>query len=356
MEINKSDNLTILFLCGRELSYTRNNVLYNALSNRGKVKDISSSHKNYLIRHLIVIYRFLISRRDYDVVFVGFYGQLLVPVVRLFTRKPIIFDAFISTYQTLCFDRKKFSPRSPVGKLAFYLDKYSCNKSNKILLDTNAHIDYFVNTFGIDKNKFLRIFVGADEELFYPRPAVKNKKPIVFTYSAYQPLHGTEYIVEAAKILENKANFIIVGKGIERKKIDNLVAKLKPKNITFIDWVPYKKLPEYISKSDVCLGGHFGNTQKAKMVIAGKTFQFIAMKKPTILTINMANLELFSQQEGMFCEQADEKSLAKKINELITDRKKALTVTNIEHRRFNDEASYTKTTSKMSKLLKEFAT
>jgi glycosyltransferase involved in cell wall biosynthesis len=305
--------LKVLFLCGREATYTRNSTMRKAIAESAEIIDISCSHKNYLVRHLIVVFRFLFNRKEYDLVFVGFAGHLLVPFVHIFTNKPIIFDAFISIYQTLCFDRKKASAKSPIGKLAYYLDKSSCKKSAKILLDTNAHIDYFVKTFGIDRSNFVRVFVGADENIFYPRPAVKNNKPIIFTYSAYQPLHGTEYIIEAAKILEDKADFIIVGKGMERKKIDHLITKLKPKNIKLINWVPYKELPDYIARSDICLGGHFGNTEKAKMVIAGKTFQFVAMERPTLVSDNRANRELFDDTT-YFCIHGSGQSIAKTIN------------------------------------------
>jgi len=262
-------------------------------------------------------------KHDYDLVFIGFFGQPLVPVIKKLTNKPIIFDAFLSAYDTMCFDRKRFKSNSLGGKFFYWLDKHSCELADKILLDTHAHIDYFVNTFGLERNKFQRIFVGADDSIFYPRNMKRKDSTFkVFYYGTYRPLQGIEYIIKSAKKLEshNDIEFEIVGKGPERKKIDTLVQELNIKNIRFIDWVPYEKLPLEIAKADVCLGGHFSHIGKAKRVIAGKTFQFIAMKKPVIVGDNPANRELFEDRENaLLVEMASEYTLADAILELKED-------------------------------------
>ena len=90
---------------------------------------------------------------DITAVFVGFFGQPLVPVIKKLTSKPIVFDAFLSAYDTMCFDRKKFKPDSCAGGFFYWLDKHSCEQSDRIILDTNAHIDYFLKTFGLPKGK-----------------------------------------------------------------------------------------------------------------------------------------------------------------------------------------------------------
>jgi glycosyltransferase involved in cell wall biosynthesis len=251
---------------------------------------------------------------------VGFFGQPLVPIIRKFTKKPIIFDAFLSAYDTMCFDRKEFKPDSPAGKFFYWLDKHSCENSDKILLDTNAHIDYFVNTFDLQRDKFQRIFVGADDSLFYPREVAREDNRFrVLYYASYLPLHGTEYVILAAKLLEHNKEiaFKIVGKGPELIKIRQMAQRLGSINVDFVDWIPYQDLPLEIAKADLCLGGHFSDIEKAKRVIAGKTFQFIAMKKPVIVGDCAGNRELFTHKENAFLvNMADAESLADGILEL----------------------------------------
>jgi glycosyltransferase involved in cell wall biosynthesis len=271
-----------------------------------------------------VLLKFLSHKNeDFDCVFVGFLGQPLVPIIRMLTDKPIIFDAFLSTYDTMCFDRKKFKPDSPAGKFFYWLDRYSCEKADMVVLDTDAHIDYFSKTFGLPKEKFQRVFVGADESLFYPREVKREDNRFrAFYYSSFLPLHGTEYIVQAAVRLreQKEIEFVVVGRGTEHTRIRTLAQSLGADNIRFIDWLPYEQLPLEIAQADICLGGHFSDIDKAGRVIAGKTFQFLAMKKPVIVGDCAGNRELLTdRQNALFVRMADAESLAKAIMELKND-------------------------------------
>jgi glycosyltransferase involved in cell wall biosynthesis len=317
--------MRVLFISGREPTYVRNSIMLKCLEKNGlKIIDCSDSSASYPARYLKVLLKFLLQKTaEFDCVFVGFFGQPLVPIVKMFTKKPIIFDAFLSAYDTMCFDRKRFEPNSTAGRFFYWLDKHSCENSDRILLDTNAHIDYFINTFSLGKDKFQRIFVGSDDSIFYPRQIEKNDDRVrVFYYASYLPLHGIEYIIQAAKLLEHNSDieFRIVGKGPELNRIHHLARQLGIKNIDFVNWIPYNDLPFEIAKADICLGGHFSAIEKAKRVIAGKTFQFIAMKKPVIVGNCPGNRELFANKENaLMVNMADPESLANGVLELIND-------------------------------------
>src|SRR3989344_8242070 len=306
--------------------YTRTQTILNALKKNKnfEVVECIDNSKSFL-RYFKAIYKFLRLKDNFDIVIVGFRGHEILPIIRKLTKKPIIFDAFVSVYDTLCFERKRFKPNSLIGKFLFWFDKYNCRIANKILLDTKTHADYFAETFGINRNKFYYVYIGANEELFYPREIRENKEFTVFFYGTYRPLQGIEYIIKAAKLLENEKDIVfkIIGGGSGYytksyyKKIRNLAMELNVRNVDFIDWVPYEKLPLEIAKSDVCLGGHFSNINKAKRVISGKTFQFLAMMKPTIVGDNNANKELFVHKKNIYmCNMADEHSLMSSILEL----------------------------------------
>jgi glycosyltransferase involved in cell wall biosynthesis len=75
-----------------------------------------------------------------------------------------------------------------------------------------------------------------------------------------------------------------------------------------------------IAQASVCLGGHFSNNSKAQNVIATKTYQFLAMAKPTIVGDNQANAEIFTHREHVYmCTMADPQSLAEAILTLKAD-------------------------------------
>jgi glycosyltransferase involved in cell wall biosynthesis len=345
--------MKLLFLLGRELAYPRNSILAKAFESQDvELVYCTSLYNSYPARFADAFFKFLVKiSNNCDAVFIGFLGHPFVPIISKFIKKPILFDAFISVYDTLCFDRKVFSPHSLLGKLSFYLDKKSCNASNIVLLDTSIHIDYFSDTFSIGKDKFRRILVGADDTIFFPRRSapkddffhvlyygefnplhgieyiVKASAPKddffhVLYYGEFNPLHGIEYIVKAAAILEkeNKIKFTIIGKGREHARIMNLAENLGTSNIEFINWVPYKSLPDIIAQSDLCLGGHFGDSLKSKRVIAGKTYQMMAMQKALILGKNDANKELFSDGDNvLMVNHSNEKELADAILKLKND-------------------------------------
>ena len=99
-----------------------------------------------------------------------------------------------------------------------------------------------------------------------------------------------------------------------------LAESLSYKNIEFIDWIPYEELPNYIAHASVCLGGHFSDSSKAQSVISTKTYQFLAMAKPTIVGNCPANAEIFTHGEHVYmCEMADARSLADAILALQAD-------------------------------------
>jgi len=113
--------------------------------------------------------RVVTSRGEpHDAVIVGYSdSRWTVPMAWLLFKKPIIWDAFYSMYDSWVFDRKLVSPRSIKAKYYWFLDWLSCKLADRILLDTNAHIDYFVKTFKIPKHKFTRVFIGADDSVFH---------------------------------------------------------------------------------------------------------------------------------------------------------------------------------------------
>jgi len=278
-----------------------------------------------------------------DAVFVGFYGQPLVPLIRSATNLPIVFDAFLSTYDTLCFERRTFRSDSPLCRLFYALDKNSCRKSKVVLLDTYAHIDYFVRTFGLDRDRFMRVIMGADDEVF--RPTGLNPDPsrfIVFFHGTYRPVQGIDVVIEAAHaLIEHKdIVFRIIGRGPEKPRITRMASDLGLTNVEFVDWIPYDELPRQIEMSSVCLGGHFSTYEKANRVIAGKTFQYLAMKRPVIVTDNPANRELFQDQKNvLMVKNGDARGLAEAILSLRSDPSLATRIANEGYQIFAEKCT-----------------
>jgi glycosyltransferase involved in cell wall biosynthesis len=314
--------MRVLFVCGREPEYVRNQIVLKALRQQAHVIEITDSSQSYIIRHLRLLFKFIARFQRHDIIVVGFYGYLLVFLARLFSRRPLIFDAYLSTYYALCFDRRWFAPNSLVGRLAFWMDKLACQLADIVLVDTQAHLNNFVQMYGIAPEKFAVLYVGCDEELFFPRKPPIDGPFRVFYYGSFLPLQGIEYIVRAAKLLEHHPDvvFQIAGQGMQYAEIRALAGSLGCQNIEFTGWIPYAELPRAIAQASVCLGGHFSGSSKAQSVVATKTYQFLAMARPTIVGDCKANAEIFTHGEHVYmCQMADAQSLADAILTLQKD-------------------------------------
>ncbi|PDV98854.1 glycosyltransferase [Candidatus Chloroploca asiatica] len=315
--------MRVLFVCGREPEYVRNQIILKALQQHAEVIAITDSGKNYIIRHVRLFFKVLMHRKPHDIVFVGFYGYLLVLLMRLCTRKPIVFDAYLSTFNTLCLDRRVIKPDSFAGRMIFLMDRLVCRMADVVVLDTQAHCAYFTRLYHLPPELFRVLYLGYDEEIFFPRPAPAEHPFKVFYYGSFLPLQGIEYIVQAAKLLENEPEIVfqIAGEGLRFGEIRALAESLGCTNIGFMGWVPYHKLPEAIAEASVCLGGHFSDNSKAQNVIATKTYQFLGMARPTIVGNNAANAEIFVHGEHVYmCELANPQSLVDAILTLRNDR------------------------------------
>ena len=112
----------------------------------------------------------------------------------------------------------------------------------------------------------------------------------------------------------------IIGFGQEYALARRMADEWALKNVLFEKPIPYESLPDAIVSADLCLGGPFGCTGKARRVITGKTFQFLAMEKPIVVGDTPANRELLTPgRTAAFVPLADPSQLANVIRVLRDD-------------------------------------
>ena len=194
---------------------------------------------------------------------VGFQGVQAVILAKFLTRKTIILTLSASLYDSMVMDRKSVKTNGFVARYYWWLDKISMTLADIVLFDTNEHISYASKELD-KKQKFRRIFVGADTGIFYPIKKKTVQKLQSFLYGSFLPLHGIDCIVRAAKFLEKEKDiFLRLRVGVRKRKIMKLFNELKPDNLFFIGGLNKELLREKIAEADLCLG-IFGNTSKTK--------------------------------------------------------------------------------------------
>jgi len=311
--------MTVCYFGIYNKNYARNKIIIAGLKENGiKVLECNSREPS-LLKYFNLIVRYWKIRNQFNIMIIGFPGQTLMLLAKLLCRKKIIFDAFTSVYDSYVCDRKLVSRKSLKAKYYYFLDWLSCRLADNVLLDTETHIDYFVKTFKIKKEKFTYLYVGSTPETFYPRKTTQKKdKFIIHFHASGIPLQGIEYVLDAAEELEDisKVCFNIVG-GIQAvPAVQRRLISRNYKNVNFIAPVPINELAENINQANICLG-IFGNSLKTKRVVPNKIFEALACKKPVITAKTAAVQEIFIDKEHLlFCRLSDGKDLAQKILKL----------------------------------------
>lgn len=313
--------LKVLYLSTYLPNYTRTEALLDILDRNG-VKYRAILTGNSWLKYISAVYHAVKLRNDFDLVLLAFRGHETLPLIRPFIRKPIIFDAFLSMYDTLCSDRKIFSPHSMIGKAIHSYEKFLIELSDITLVDTKTHKDYFCATFGMcDKIDYL--YVGCNKRLFNLSAPQNNGSGAfsVFWHGSALPLHGVDVILRAAKLLEGRGILFRMA-GPIGKKYGRLIEELGLSDLDLLGYVQYERLPALISGADLCLGGHFADIDKAGRVIAGKTFQYLACGKTVIIGDNPADRELFEESDRIrFVKMNSPQALAELIMEIFNSKR-----------------------------------
>jgi len=258
---------------------------------------------------------------------VGYPGYTDMPLawaITRFRRKPLVFDIFVSQYDTQVLDRQKVGRWSVHAVFYRLLDILSAWLADCVLIDTYAHGEYLHRLTGVPRRRVERVFIGADDEMIRPCPArpVGLGEPVsVLWCGSFMPMHGVEVIVEAASILRSEPiRFTIVGVNARSNKIDiaQMVNDLDLDNVELSEWVAYGTMLELICSADICLGA-FGKTGKARRVIPTKVFEALASARPVITADTPAVRELLEAGVSVELCAPDGEALANSIRRLAAD-------------------------------------
>ena len=268
-----------------------------------------------------------------DVFLLTFRGQEILPFVQiLIGRTPLIFDEFIVPLSWATDEHRALTPKNLVMMTLSLLSKPLYKswlwRCRVILADTKAHAELSSQLAQLPLNRYQVVPVSTDETVFKPidyKAASAKEAFEVFFYGNMLPLHGLSHVLEAAEWLadDSRVHFTIIGGG-ERTLKAVQAATARGARIRFLPWLPFEKLSKEIAKSQLCLGGPFGNTPQANRVITGKTFQFIAMGLPTVVGKSKVTARFIDKENALVVPQADAEALAAAIR-WAADHPKELT-------------------------------
>lgn len=306
-----------------ENKYPHDKHLISGLRQNGhevtEICDKSAGFKKYKE----IYSQFRAQKTIYDAIIVGFTSPVLVPLARLITTKPVIFNAVSSQYEANVVSRE--SIKSGILKIIkwWLIDFISFHLPTTILLESDAQRDYIHKLFFVPKKKLVKSYSGLDEtEFFFEKHIQKKPQFTVLFRGRFLPESGILTVIETAKKLEDSnIAFLVIGHGFLYREVNALIAQLQPKNLTMItERVPSDKLRELMMSSHISLG-QLANHPRLERTLPCKLFESLAMKLPYVTGRNKAALELLT--DGVTCitiHPGDASDLAEKILYLKNNR------------------------------------
>lgn len=305
-----------IITCYKQPDYIRAQTLRAAAARYPGIEliIIKNTHTG-LIRYPEVLWKTFIARfkRRPDVYLLTFRAYEILPALALMTwPKPIIYDEFINPLEWLDEPHPERWVRMVPKSFLRWSYRLMLKRCKAILADTEAHADSSRRLNRRPKAAYYTLPVSTDEAIF--KPAHISRQPAdtfhVFYYGNMRPLHGLGHVLEAAILLQDlPVDFLVVGGG-QATKAAVTSANATGANITYKAWIPFQELPSYIHQADLCLGGPFGDTAQARQIITGKTYQFLASAKPTIVGKNQASGLFVDKSNCLLVPLGDTQALA----------------------------------------------
>ena len=254
----------------------------------------------WLASYPSLLWRFMRMPKP-DVVLVGYPGMLdvivLWPWARL-RRVPIVWDMFISLYDTVVQDRALLTRNNWVARLLHSVEGWAVRLADLVFLDTAAHARHVERIYRLEEQRCESVWVGAEPVFFEPLSvrgdvgARQDGTLRVLFYGQFIPLHGIETIIAAARATRGDAiQWQLIGRGQEAARIRALLAETPLPLLHWTEWLEYPELRQALAGADVCLG-IFGSSEKAACVIPNKVFQILAAGRPLITRDSPAIREL----------------------------------------------------------------
>jgi glycosyltransferase involved in cell wall biosynthesis len=267
-----------------------------------------------------LLFRLLATARP-DLYLVSYPGWFDLPVVRLVAsikRRPVVFDPFISLYDTMISDRQLHSGKSMSARLARTMDRWSLRMADLVVADTVPQLELYENLAHGLRNEGAVLPVGADDHIFLPRQEVAVEPATVLFYGTLVPLQGVATIVETAALMApDDVHTVIIGDGQDRPAMEAAIER-SGAPVEHHGLMPLEELPGYVARATVCLG-IFGDSEKAGRVVPHKLYECLAMGRPVVTRDGPAIRSLFDEGEVVMIPSGDPGALADAIRSLIHD-------------------------------------
>lgn len=217
--------------------------------------------------------------------------------------------------------------------------KFLYRRSDRIVVVTPAFQQHLMQHWGVPAEKINVVENGVETDLFAAAPSAANLalrkelgaegKFLICYIGTMGMAHGLETLLDAAAQLQRRnsnAQFLLVGEGAEKARIQSLARSLGLTNLCFLDQQPREKIPAFISAADACLV-LLKRTDVFKTVIPTKMLEFMSCARPVILGVEGQARQIIEEAgAGLAIEPENSGELVSAINQLSDDRELGMTL------------------------------
>ncbi len=230
-------------------------------------------------------------------------------------RCPLVVDMMISMADTLGDDRGRTAGAASAVLAA--LDHLTLRAASLAIADTAANAGFLADRFGVPRTTLAVVPVGADPDLFAPRPAPPGP-PLALFYGKLAPLHGLQTVLEAAR-RPGVPRVRLIGSGQLGPWLQRELARDRPAGLEHAPWVPYERLGDELAAASISLGV-FGTSGKASRVVPNKVWQSMAARRAVVTADTPAAREVLRDgRDALLVPAGDAGALALALRRLADD-------------------------------------
>lgn len=329
-----------ILIIGNERGVYRSQALLDHLRNSGhhilRVKPNFTSHnvsnKNNLARtRRIITYliKLFLKTATVDIIYIlPLNTDFIISTLwaKLFFKKPLIVDLYISLYDTYVEDTKMFDSTSEEADLILKKDIISFTKSDYIITPFKHQLNYWKQKFAveIDESKVFISPIFTNSKLKRNRKFVQGGTFRICWWGTFIPLHGLDKVLQAFKILKQKEyNFTCDLFGVEHKSFYEYLETIKINQLNY--YVTLRKdlnfaddsLPQYlVNNCDLALG-IFGDVDKGKNAVSSKVIDALSMEIPTLTMKSPGLKEFFDFNTDLWTCETSPEAIAEAIESII---------------------------------------
>ena len=290
----------ILYAATRDRRFYRTERFRDALERIAPGAEFCVPDRPGLSGYLEWLPRVLPALRRADLVIAGFWGQPLVPLVRLLGRKPVLLDTYALTHHRVALEGDRVR-KGPAAAIAFCIDRTALRLADLATVHTPVHRRHYARKFRVPAEKLvvLPLSAGPVDGAAGTEPPGEGDVLRVHWHGRHLAHHGVTVILEAAALLRDEpVRFTMVGgKGPSYAEHRARAADLELTNVTFVGDVPYGELLRRMRSASVCLG-MFGTARRARGVVSNKVIDGFAVRRAVVTGRNRATMAMLEGRDA----------------------------------------------------------